>query len=196
MGIFLCNVIIIIIFIFHKHIHYQWLETIVNYIAVEPPLTATVFTTGHFFGGRSIHWLLFKPLYNGRFFLSTRWQLGKGSTAYKYMNVSEWCTWCTYTCVLLSDTSSGGNQYFLLEQSVSTREGSLEAFEQRQSDGHTAITKNQGDDDTLRIINIVSRFSDFHLLLRLYIAFIWNSFLTKWWIKSPSQSIYISWNYV
>ena len=30
------------------HAHYQWLETIVNYTAVESPLTATVFTTATF----------------------------------------------------------------------------------------------------------------------------------------------------
>ena len=34
---------------------------------------------GHFFGGESIHWLLFKTLYNGHFRLSQRWSLWRGS---------------------------------------------------------------------------------------------------------------------
>jgi len=35
-------------FLYFSHAHYQWLETIVNYTAVESPLTATVFTTATF----------------------------------------------------------------------------------------------------------------------------------------------------
>ena len=33
----------------------------------------------HFFCGQSIHWLLFKPLYNGQFLLYQRWPLWSGS---------------------------------------------------------------------------------------------------------------------
>ena len=39
-------------------------------------------TTATFFGGQSIHWLLFKLLYKGRFLLSPRWPLWKGSTVH------------------------------------------------------------------------------------------------------------------
>ena len=39
----------------------------------QPPLY-----NGHFFGGQSIHSLLFQPLYSGHFFLTPRWQLYRG----------------------------------------------------------------------------------------------------------------------
>ena len=47
------------------------------FITVEPLLTATSLQrpplcNGHFFGGKSIHWLLFKPLYCGHVLLSPR----------------------------------------------------------------------------------------------------------------------------
>ena len=35
---------------------------------------------GHFFGGQSIHWLLFQPLYKGHFVLSPRWLLWRSWT--------------------------------------------------------------------------------------------------------------------
>ena len=47
-------------------------------ITVEP-----LSTTASFFGGQSIHWLMFKPLYNSQFLLSpARWPLRKGSTVF------------------------------------------------------------------------------------------------------------------
>ena len=39
-------------------------------------------TTTSFFGRHSIHWLLFKPLYNGHFLLSPGWPLWGDSTVY------------------------------------------------------------------------------------------------------------------
>ena len=37
-------------------------------------------TTATFFGGQSLHWLLFKPLYKGHFLLPPTWPLLRGST--------------------------------------------------------------------------------------------------------------------
>ena len=42
-------------------------------------------TTATFFGGQSIHWLLFKPLYNGHFFMSLRWPFWTGSTVHRIL---------------------------------------------------------------------------------------------------------------
>ena len=55
-------------------------------IYTRPPLSAT------FFGGHSIHWLLFKPLYKGHLFLSQRWPFWRGSTVY-CTPVKGYCGW-------------------------------------------------------------------------------------------------------
>ena len=57
--------------------------------AHKTPLTAVLSTTGTFFGGQSIHWLLFKPLYNGYFLLSPRWPLRSGSSLLILSEVSQ-----------------------------------------------------------------------------------------------------------
>ena len=57
--------------------------------AHKTPLTADLFTTGTFFGGQSIHWLLFKPLYNGYFLLSPRSPLRSGSSLLILSEVSQ-----------------------------------------------------------------------------------------------------------
>ena len=66
------------------------------------------FTNGHlstkatFFCGHSIHWLLFKPLYNGHFILSPRWPLWRGSTVVLSTNWTR-KTWqsCLKSIVLI-----------------------------------------------------------------------------------------------
>ena len=47
------------------------------FITVEP-----LSTMASFFGGQSIHWLMFKPLYSSQFILSPRWPLWRGSTVF------------------------------------------------------------------------------------------------------------------
>ena len=49
-------------------------------------------TTAPLFGGHSIHWLLFKPLYKGHLFLSQRSPLRTGSTVY-CTPVKDYCGW-------------------------------------------------------------------------------------------------------
>ena len=57
--------------------------------AHKTPLAAVLSTTGTFFGGRSIRWFLFKPLYNGYFPLSPRWPLRSGSSLLILAEVSQ-----------------------------------------------------------------------------------------------------------
>ena len=51
------------------------LSTTVTSLQWPPLYNSDLSTTASFFGGQSIHWLLFNPLYNGHFLLSPRWPL-------------------------------------------------------------------------------------------------------------------------
>ena len=51
------------------------LSTTVTSLQRSPLYNGHLSTTASFFGGQSIHWLMFKPLYNGHFLLSPRWPL-------------------------------------------------------------------------------------------------------------------------
>ena len=53
----------------------QFLTQSYSILMSTSPQRSPLSTTASFFGGQSIHWLLFNPLYNGHFLLSPRWLL-------------------------------------------------------------------------------------------------------------------------
>ena len=96
---------------------------------VELPLTSTspqrlLVCNGHLsFGEQCIHWLLFKPLYNGHFLLSPRWPLWTGSTVihfFCFRVIFNWVSKVIRDCIgfaLLCSVSGLENSRHLLSQS-------------------------------------------------------------------------------